>query len=61
MNLGHSAISTAILEFFYKGEDCLANLYKNDFRSTVPDHVIALVMTCVSFFSPVDISLIILL
>ena len=33
------------------GDDCLANLYKEDFERSVPDHVIALVITCVSLFS----------
>jgi hypothetical protein len=50
----------AILDFFYAGDDCLANLYKEDFECSVPDHVIALVITCVSLLSHgIDFSLII--
>jgi hypothetical protein len=47
-NLAHPAISTVISEFFYSDKNCLAALYRQDFEHVVPDHVIALVMTCVS-------------
>jgi hypothetical protein len=36
-----------IEEFFYSDKDCLAALYRQDFEHTVPDHAIALVLTCV--------------
>ena len=38
--------------FFYTDKDCLAVLYRQDFERVVPDHVIALVMTCVSTYFP---------
>jgi hypothetical protein len=38
----------AILDFFYTGDDCLINLYKEDFECSVSDYVIALIITCVS-------------
>ena len=44
-NLAHPAIPTIIHEFFYTDKDCLTALFCND---TVPDHAIALVITCVS-------------
>jgi hypothetical protein len=47
-NLAHPAIPAVIHEFFYTDKDCLAALYRQDFEHMVPDHVIALVMTCVS-------------
>ena len=46
-NLAHPAIPAVIHEFFYTDKDCLAALYSQDFERTVPDHVIALVITCV--------------
>ena len=47
-NLAHPAIPTIIHEFFYTDKDCLAALFCNNFKHTVPDHAIALVITCVS-------------
>jgi hypothetical protein len=47
-NFAHPAIPAVIHEFFYTGKDCLAALYRQDFEHTVPDHAIALVVTCVS-------------
>ena len=47
-NVAHPAIPAVIHEFFYTERDSLAALYREDFERTVPDHVIALVMTCVS-------------
>jgi len=47
-NLAHPAIPAVIHEFFYTDKDCLASLFHQDFEHTVPDNVIALVMTCVS-------------
>ena len=47
-NVAHPAISAVIHDFFYTDKDCLAALYRQDFEHMVPDHVIALVMTCVS-------------
>jgi hypothetical protein len=47
-NIAHPAIPAVIHEFFYTDKDCLAALYRQDFERTVPDHVIALVITCVS-------------
>ncbi|KAF8799595.1 hypothetical protein BYT27DRAFT_7217631, partial [Phlegmacium glaucopus] len=46
-NIAHPAISTTIHQFFYADNDCLANLFPEDFEQTVPDHVIALVMTTI--------------
>lgn len=46
--MGHPGIKDTILEFFYTGNDCLAALFPNDFRDTVPDHVVALAATAVS-------------
>ena len=46
--IAHPAIPAVIHEFFYTDKDCLAALYRQDFERTVPDHVVALVITCVS-------------
>lgn len=51
-NIAHPAIPAVIHEFFYTEKDCLASLYRQDFEHTVPDHTIALVLTCASTFSP---------
>ncbi|KAF8805253.1 hypothetical protein BYT27DRAFT_7339806 [Phlegmacium glaucopus] len=45
-NIAHPAISTTIHKFFYADNDCLANLFPEDFKQTVPDHVIALIQNC---------------
>ncbi|KAF8805695.1 hypothetical protein BYT27DRAFT_7339642 [Phlegmacium glaucopus] len=45
-NIAHPAISTTIHQFFYADNDCLANLFPEDFEQTVPDHVIALIQNC---------------
>ncbi|KAF8816999.1 hypothetical protein BYT27DRAFT_7325725, partial [Phlegmacium glaucopus] len=37
-NIAHPAISTTIHQFFYADNDCLANLFPEDFEQTVPDH-----------------------
>jgi uncharacterized protein DUF6532 len=47
-NIAHPAIAAVIHEFFYTDKNCLAALYRQDFEHTVPDHAIALVMTCAS-------------
>ena len=47
-NLAHPAIPATIHDFFYTEKDCLAANFRQDFEHTVPDHTIALVMTCVS-------------
>lgn len=47
-NLAHPAISTVIHDFFYTEKDCLAAHFRQDFERTIPDHAIALVLTCVS-------------
>jgi hypothetical protein len=52
-NIAHPAIPAAIQAFFYSEKDCLADLYRQDFEHVVPDHVIALVMTCVSTSFPI--------
>ncbi|KAF8808225.1 hypothetical protein BYT27DRAFT_7337869 [Phlegmacium glaucopus] len=45
-NIAHPAISTTIHQFFYADNDCLANLFPEDFEQTIPDHVIALIQNC---------------
>lgn len=47
-NLAHPAIPAVIHDFFYTDKDCLAAIFRQDFERVVPDHAIALVMTCVS-------------
>ncbi|KJA12907.1 hypothetical protein HYPSUDRAFT_210008 [Hypholoma sublateritium FD-334 SS-4] len=46
-NVAHPAIKALIHKFFYSGTDCLAKLFPDDFAEAVPDHVIALTITCI--------------
>lgn len=46
-NLAHPAIPKVIHDFFYTERDCLAVLFPEDFEQTVPDHAVALVLTCI--------------
>lgn len=49
--MAHPAIEALILDFYYEGADGIAALYPEDFDREVPNHAIALVTTCVRFFT----------
>ncbi|KAF8812145.1 hypothetical protein BYT27DRAFT_7207910 [Phlegmacium glaucopus] len=44
-NLAHPCIRDICIKFFYTGKNALARTFPDDFRNSIPDHVIALVAT----------------
>ena len=48
-HLGHDCIKWCCT-FFYKGDNALARYFPDNFKNAVPEHAIALVITCVSYF-----------
>ena len=47
-NLSHPCIGKLAIAFFYTGKKSLGYLFPNDFKNSIPDKAVALVMTCVS-------------
>jgi Domain of unknown function (DUF6532) len=46
-NLAHPSIFKTCLDFFYSGKNSLAARFPSDFKDSIPDHTIALVITTV--------------
>lgn len=50
----HPGIAALCIEFFYGstngGKVPLAKLFPDDFSTTIPEHAVAVVMTCVRIF-----------
>lgn len=47
-NLSHPAIEELCVQFYYYDKNGLARIFPDDFKNEVPDHAVALAMTCVS-------------
>jgi len=45
------AIAALIIEFFYGGDGCLADIFPDDFSHIIPECTLALAMVCVGDFS----------
>ena len=46
----HSAIGELCVQFYYSGPKSLASYFPADFRHAVPEHAVALVITCARNF-----------
>lgn len=46
-NLAHPAIGKLIGKIFYSGPESLAKKFPEDFKNSVPEHAVALAITCV--------------
>jgi WD40 repeat protein len=48
-NISHPCIAEFIIQFYYRGDNALAKFFPDDFKDAVPDHAVALVLTCVKY------------
>ncbi|EDR09746.1 uncharacterized protein LACBIDRAFT_326329, partial [Laccaria bicolor S238N-H82] len=47
-NFSHPCIRALCIEFFYTGNDCLAHHFPDNFKDSVPELCMVLVMTCIT-------------